>query len=222
MAYLRVQRGRMILQEYITLPVELGILYYRNPDGTAREITSVVIRDFLRVEGDGRNTLRELINNKLRVVSRRKYLYRKFRDRLQEIPEKGSTVLLEPIGNHVRGTRFLNGNHLINNDLIKLISGIADSIEGFDYGRFDIKVGDLEKLYRGEGIKILELNGVNSEPAHIYDPGYKLFHAYRDIAKHMRIIYCISRYNHRNGIPHAALGRFLKDFLVHISLLSRR
>ncbi|HEC41664.1 MAG TPA: hypothetical protein ENI20_02405 [Bacteroides sp.] len=214
--YLSEHHGLIILQEYISLPMELGIFYYCSPDKSVKEITSVVIRDFLRVEGDGLKTMRELINGNMRAQTRRNYFYRKFRDNLDVIPQKGSSVLLEPIGNHVRGTCFLNGNYLINEDLLKMISGIAEDIKGFDYGRFDIRVENLDKLYMGEGIKILELNGVNSEPAHIYDPNYKLFHAYRDIAKHMKIIYEISLYNHRKGIPHAALGRFLIDFIVHI------
>ncbi|MFC2112692.1 hypothetical protein ACFLTA_05430 [Bacteroidota bacterium] len=217
MKYLPQIRGEIILQEYISLPHELGILYYRYPDGTGEGISSVVIRDFLSVTGDGSKTLKELINEKMRAAKHRKYLYRKHSARLEEVPRHEETILLEPIGNHCRGTRFLNGNHLINQDLLKTISGIAMRIEGFDYGRFDLKVEELENLDKGEGILILELNGCNSEPAHIYDPGYRIFQAYRDIARHMRIIFKISRCNHRNGTPYASFGRFYSDLLIHIS-----
>ena len=215
--YLQDRTGDIILQEYITMPMELGILYYRLPDGSKEDITSIVIRDFLKVQGDGQKNLQDLIGEKIRALFRRKYLNRKFRDRLQEIPGKGEVILLEPIGNHNRGTKFLNGNHLINQKLLEVISGIADSIEGFDYGRFDLKAENLETLSGGSGFKIIELNGTNSEPAHIYDPEYRLLTAYRDIARHMRIILRISQLNHIDGQPYASFRTFVLDLKKHLS-----
>jgi hypothetical protein len=214
--YLAGRQENVILQEYICYPVELGVLYYKYPDGSGEEVTSVVIRDFLTVRGDGKNTLRKLMEHKTRTLLRRKYLFLKYRDKLDEIIPDNKEILLEPIGNHNRGTRFLNGNQLINKQLLKVISDIAAEIHGFDYGRFDLKVKNLEDLYQGRDIKILELNGVNSEPAHIYDPGYRLFKAYRDIARHMMIIYRISRMNHKNGIQHASFRRFTLDLKNHL------
>ncbi|KPL14773.1 MAG: hypothetical protein AMS26_09510 [Bacteroides sp. SM23_62] len=215
-AYLAAQKGNIILQEYISYPMELGVLYYKYPDGSAEEVTSVVIRDFLKVRGDGKRTLRSLMKENIRVQLNRKYLHRKYQDRLDEIIPEGEEILLEPIGNHNRGTCFLDGNQLINDQMLSVFSGIASDIPGFDYGRFDIKVKDLEDLYRGKGISILELNGVNSEPAHIYDPDYRLLQAYRDITRHMKIIYRISRMNHKEGIPYASFSMFTVDLKNHL------
>ena len=39
----------------------------------------------------------------------------------------------------------------------------------------------------------MEINGVNAEPTHIYQPGHGLFKAYRDIFSHMKIIYEIGK-----------------------------
>jgi len=214
--YLQKNSGRIILQEYIDLPLELGILYYRFPDGSRKEITSVVIRDFLSVEGDGETNLRDLLNKEFRARKRKKYLEVKFENRLDEIPVRGETIILEPIGNHSRGTRFLNGNHLINKELLKTITTIAETVPGFDYGRFDVKAESLDALYSGKNLKILELNGVSSEPGHIYDPGFRLINAYRAIGKHMHIIFKISRMNHESGVPYAPFLRFLKDLIFHI------
>ena len=122
---------------------------------------------------------------------------------------------LEPIGNHCRGTTFYNANKLINDQLIDVFNRIAKQIEGYYYGRFDLKVPNLQDLYAGRNIKIMELNGVSSEVAHVYDPDYKLIRAYRDIAKHMDYIYQISKENYKKGIPHDSLWSFLKDLKIH-------
>jgi hypothetical protein len=215
-AYLDTHEGNTILQEFIDWPIEVGILYYRYPDGSGQGVTSVVIRDFLKVKGDGIKTLRNLMKERIRAQLKWKYLLGKYRYRLDEIIPEGEEILLEPIGNHNRGTCFRNGNRLITERMLDVFAGIAAGIPGFDYGRFDIKVKNLEDLYTGKGIKILELNGVNSEPAHIYDPQYRLFRAYRDIVRHMKIIYRISVMNHRRGIPYAPAGRVMLDLKNHL------
>ncbi len=214
--YLARQKGNMILQEYISCPLVLGILYYRYPDGSGEEVTSVIIREFLSVRGDGHTTLQRLMKEKSRVQLNRKHLLGKYKDRLKEIIPEGEEIVLEPIGNHNRGTCFLNGKRLINDQMLHVFSGIATNIPGFDYGRFDVKAKSLDDLYQGKNIRILELNGVNSEPAHIYDPDYCLLHAYRDIARHMKIIYRISRMNHREGIPYAPFGKLTLDLINHL------
>ena len=119
-------------------------------------------------------------------------------------------------GNHCRGTTFYNANKLINGQLNEVINKIALQIEGYFYGRFDLKVPNLQDLYAGKNIKILELNGVSSEVAHIYDPDYKLIPAYRDIARHMKYIAKIARKNHELGVPYDSLSQFLKDLRHHL------
>ncbi len=43
---------------------------------------------------------------------------------------------------------FLNGNHMINPELLEVFRELASGIKGFDYGRFDCKVKSLENMYR--------------------------------------------------------------------------
>ena len=109
-------------------------------------------------------------------------------------------LLLEPIGNHSRGTKFLNRNYLISPHLEKVFTEVAKQIPGFNYGRFDLRAPSLEDFLKGEGIKILELNGVNAEPAHIYDPSTKLLTGLKTLLQHWQIIYQISKQNIRSGI----------------------
>ena len=180
------------------------------------QITSIAQKGFLSITGDGKRNMRELIGNEIRANSRLDYLNNKFKNELEDILIDGEKRFLEPIGNHCRGTAFYNGHHLINKKLNLVFDEIALKVRGFNCGRFDIKVPALNDLYNGINIKILELNGVSSEVAHIYDPKYKLIQAYKDIAANMKIIYLVAKKNHNLGNEYDPLGRFLKDLITHL------
>ena len=64
-----------------------------------------------------------------------------------------------------------------------------------------------------EDFKIIEVNGVNSEPAHIYEPSYSLLKAYRDIFHHMEIIYEISEMNLALGYKTVPLKKFASGII---------
>lgn len=212
--YISDNQEPFMLQEYIDAPLELGVFYYRYPGEQTGHINSVVVKGFLEVEGDGRSTIQDLIHNHLRAQTRLTYLEHKFEDRLQEVLPNGERLLLEPIGNHCRGTTFLNGNHLINDQLVSVFDKIAH-IDGVYYGRFDLRVNSLEDLYAGRNIKLMELNGVSSEPAHIYDPTYNLWDTYQDMLEHFDIVYRISKMNHERGAPYKPLRHVLADLFDH-------
>lgn len=189
-----------IIQEFVNYELELGVLYHRLPGTADGKVSSVTIKEFLSVTGDGYSSVLELMQQSTRARFQIERLKRKMDDDIHRIPHEGEKVKLEVIGNHCLGTKFINGNHLINEKLHNVFNKIANSIEGFYYGRFDLKVKSLADLYNGENIKIMELNGVSSEPGHIYDPHGNLFNAYRDLMKHWKTVYEISKLNSKNGI----------------------
>lgn len=204
-------KGELLIQEFVDSRNELGVLYYKDPKTGMGMISSVVRKGFLQVTGDGKATLRHLINTNTRARFRQKYLYQKFIRILDDVLPQGQTLFLEPVGNHCRGTEFISGQSLINNDLIKVFDQICESIPELDYGRFDIKIESVERMYKGDGIKIMEINGVNAEPAHIYDKEMSLFGAYKEVKKHFDIIFEISR--HRRD-PEKEDNATVSDFLV--------
>ena len=61
----------------------------------------------------------------------------------------------------------------------------------------------------------MELNGVSSEPGHIYDPKNTLWSAYRDLARHWKIIADISIQQQRRGIMPVPLGILWKVVKGH-------
>ena len=62
----------------------------------------------------------------------------------------------------------------------------------------------------------MEINGANSEPAHIYDPSTSLYNAYYELFKHWNIIYRISRYNHQKGVRYLNLVQAVRQIIRHL------
>jgi hypothetical protein len=211
LTYLNQFKGDFIIQEFVDSEIELGILYYRTPNGKQSGITSIVGKEFLSVTGDGFSALHHLINQSNRAQLRKTYLLEKFEAQLNDTLPDGKVLLLEPIGNHCRGTKFVNRNDLITPELIRVFDAIAQNMSGFYIGRYDLKVTSLQDLNSGKNIKIMELNGVTSEPAHIYDPSTTLWQAYQALFLHYSLVYKIARQNNQNGIKYISFATVLKQ-----------
>jgi hypothetical protein len=187
---------KIILQEFISYPNECGLFYYRLPNKENGKITSITLKKFLTVKGDGISTISELILRNDRAKIYFELLKEIHQEKLNSVLEKDKNFLLNDIGNHVKGTQFISGNHLISNDLTRVLDTINMQIDGWYYGRLDIKYDSIEALERGEDFKILEINGIISEPTHIYDSTkYTYFQALKILRNHWKIIYEISKIN---------------------------
>lgn len=182
----------LILQQFVDLPLEFGIFYAKYPNDKKGKILSITGKEFLVYRANDNLTLKEFVENNPRAVSRLNYLKEKFKDQWEILHPKGTEILLEPIGNHNRGTRFFDASHLISEELTQKISKIAIGINGFHYGRFDVKAASENELKSGKFI-ILEVNGANSEPTHIYDSKFTLFQAYKEVKRHLDVQFQISK-----------------------------
>ncbi len=214
--YLSILKEDFLVQEFVTYDFELGVLFARYPNEEKGKVTSVVIKKFLTVTGNGTDTILQLMGQQTRARFQIKRFKKEKAELLKMIPKPKEVVLLEPIGNHCRGTEFLSGQHLINEQLHQVFNKVAKDINGFYYGRFDMKVKSYDDLYQGQTIKIMELNGVSSEPAHIYDPKNSLLSAYRDLSKHWKLVYDISQQNRKRSVPTASLSWVIKEAYKHI------
>ena len=199
--YLNINRLNVIIQEFIDYPVELGIFYIRHPDENDGTITSIVKKKLLYIVGDGNSKVKDLIKQNPRALIQLKDLEKRHPDLMNLIPGRNEKIELVSIANHCRGTTFINGNYLINKSLLSVIDDIGKNINGFFYGRFDIRCENIEDLNEGNNFKILELNGAKSEPAHIYHPGFPIIEAYKVLFEHWNEIYKIAQINKRLGIP---------------------
>jgi len=202
--YLQKTDYDFLVQECITYPLEIGMFYYRMPNENKGTITGIVYKDFLIVKGNGTNTIQELIEQNPRFALQLDTLKRKFGDKLNEVLPKDETLNLVPFGNHVRGSKFTDVSHWINEKLTKTVNEICLQIPDFYFGRLDIMFQSREDLEQGKNFSIIELNGAGSEPTHIYDPKHSIFFAWKEIIKHYDILYKISTFNRQKG--HAYLN----------------
>ncbi|MDQ3051558.1 MAG: ATP-grasp domain-containing protein [Bacteroidota bacterium] len=214
-SYLNQYDEKLIVQEFIEFDTELGILYFRFPDGQSSGISSIVMKKFLGVTGDGTSTIEQLMMDSHRATTQLKYFRKKHEALLSEILPKGKYVLLQPIGNHCKGTEFLNGAHLINKQLVEVFDAIASCMNGFYYGRFDVKISSTGEMYRGEGIRIMEVNGVSSEPGHIYDHRMNILKAWSAIIFNNSLFGRIAIQNNRRGVKYLPLMTVIKTVYRH-------
>src|SRR5690606_345194 len=177
---------------FVDLPLEFGVFYAKLPHEKYGQILSITGKEFLVYKSDENSTLKEFVENHPRAVSRIHYLKNKFHEQWEKILPPNTEILLEPIGNHNRGTRFFDASHLISEKLTHKIDEIAKGIEGFHYGRFDVKSHSEFDFSEGKFI-ILEVNGANSEPTHVYDSKFSVFQAYKEVKRHFDVQYAISK-----------------------------
>jgi RimK-like ATP-grasp domain len=186
--YAKDLKEDFIVQEYVTYEIELAILYSRMPGEKAGMVSSITQKEFLSVTGNGKDTVWQLLETQERAMLIANDIKANTKVDLTEILPAGQIKIVEPIGNHCRGTLFRNAAHLNFEKIALVCDEILKDFEGFNYGRFDLKVRSIDDLYACSHIKVLELNGINADAAHIFDPDYGLFTAFKDIAWHWRRI----------------------------------
>jgi hypothetical protein len=187
-----------IVQTYVP-GEEFGVFYIRHPNDSVGRIFSVTTKIMTSVVGDGARTLEELILDDDRANLSQKHFRTIYQDQLAGVPAAGETITLAKLGSHCRGALFLDGKALITPALEMEIERIARTFEGFYFGRFDLRCPDAESLRRGEGICLIELNGVTSEATHIYHPHTPLMEGYRTLVRQWRYAYDIGVANAANG-----------------------
>ena len=188
-----------LLQEFVPFDKELGVFVIRQADGTFK-ITSIVDRAFASITGDGKKTVKELLLSNMRYAMQYEFLVNQQGIDASSILNKGEILEFEKIGNHSKGTIFKDGMHLKSVELLNMLTQNLSTFQGFNFGRLDIKYHNYEDLIQGNNFKVIELNGIYSEPAHIYE--HSIFYAWKVILTHFRILYEISmREIHKGNVP---------------------
>lgn len=214
--YLEKYTIDIIIQEFLDYENECGIFYHRNPKNDSGKISSLTLKRFLSVTGDGTSTLKELILADERAKLYIELFSKIHQDKLTEIPIKNKVIKLTAIGNHSKGTQFINGNHLISDKLTTTFDKLSKSIPGWYYGRIDLKYNTFEELEEGIDFKILEINGIIAEPTHIYDSqNYTYLKALKAIRTHWKSLFTIAITNHRNfNTPYKDSISFLNEIIL--------
>jgi hypothetical protein len=184
-----------LLQEFVNYKNEVGIFYYRFPGEQKGNISGIVGKEFITVVGDGRSTIEELLWRKNRYFLQLPALKTTYGKSLHSVLPVDVHEVLAPYGNHSRGAKFTDLSFVINDKLLDTIDTICKRVPEFYYGRLDIKYNSWEELCDSKNFSVIELNGAGSEPTHIYDPKHSLFFVWKEIIRHWRLLFTISKMN---------------------------
>lgn len=228
--YLAEHDEPVLIQRFHPGPIEVGILWVRDPttvadpdrDGPHGHIYAVTHKTLPTLVGDGRRTLRELILKHPRHRAQAAVFLERLHHRLAEVPASGETISLGAAGNHAQGAMFLDGSRFVTPLLEARIDRMARSFAGgFDIGRFDIRCESEEDLMQGHGLRIIELNGVTSEPTNIYDPTWSIFRAQRVLLGYWRNLVELGVARQRTGTGECIQWREVFAILLGWKIRSR-
>ncbi len=214
--YFSEMGGDVLVQTYHPGPYEAGIFYYRLPGKRHGTILSITDKEFPVIAGDGEHTLRQLIWLHKRYRMQARTFFKRHKQDLDHVFEKGEKVPLGMAGNHAQGALFRDGAHLVTPALCERMDSIADGFPGFDFGRFDVRYSDIEKFKAGEDLAIVEVNGALSESTNIYDPKFTLVDAHRLLFRQWAILFKIGALRIRRGARVPRLGAVVGRIFRHV------
>ena len=209
--YLSRFSGSVIIQKHIE-GEEFGIFVARMPSKALPEVLSIVHKTFPRVSGDGVQNLKQLILGDARAKLISNLLFRRWATELSRVPAADEVIKLVEIGAHCRGSLFLDAREHTTPELVATLGRLLDAVPGYAFGRMDIRVPSIEDFRQGQGIKVLELNGVSAESAHIYQPGTPLLDGYRAMFRQWSIAFDIGAAYAKSGVPTTSAFQLLSQF----------
>ncbi|WCN07787.1 D-alanine--D-alanine ligase [Marinomonas mediterranea] len=214
------QGARFLLQRKAPYEAEAGVFYVRYPGESKGKIISITLKYAPSVVGDGKRTLKALIEHCPRASQLSHLYFPRHLDRLDSVPAENEEVRLAFAGSHSRGSIFRDGNQYISQALTDKLDDILKDVDGYYYGRLDVKFENIQKLMQGEGFSILEMNGASSEATHIWDSSTPLKHIFATLLKQYRILFEIGLLNKKRGFKTPKLKTLLKAWRAEKNLVS--
>lgn len=218
----------VILQQLIPFDGEAGVLYARRPGEPEGHIEALALRYFPHVIGDGQTPLRDLILSDQRAAWKSgthfglesKHLGLP-QSALDLVPDEGELVRLSFIGSNRVGGLYRDAREHITPALARRFDEISRSMPEFHYGRYDIRFESIEQLREGHAFSIIEINGAGGEVISAWDPQMPLVQVYRELLKHVRLLFEIGAANRARGFRPPGILAVLKAQWRQYGLIRR-
>jgi hypothetical protein len=192
-----------LIQEKISFPHEIGVFFVKKQDQKEGFISGIVHKKFIEIEGNGSQTIGELLESNPRYFLQLEALKRLHPIAyFERILAKNEKECITEIGSHTLGSKFEDASQKISPALTKAINTIVEQLPGFYFGRLDIRFASWSELEQLQNFKIIEINGAGSEPTHIYDSKHSLLFAWKEITKHWKWMNDISIQNRKLDKSH--------------------
>jgi len=210
----------LMCQRLCSWQPEAGVFYLRDTDGVGK-IVSLTLKYPAIVIGDGRRSIDQLIKEDSRASKLYEVYLNRLIDRRDEVVACGQTVELSFAGNHCRGALFRNGNEWITAEMTAALDSVLRDVQDFQYGRLDIRFSDIEIFRQGKGFEIIEINGVSSEAAHIWDPETSLAELFRVLFWQYRTLFRLGARLRLDGHRPPSLWCLWQSWREHADLADR-
>ncbi|MDP2189003.1 MAG: hypothetical protein Q8J69_10015 [Sphingobacteriaceae bacterium] len=191
--------GKYLLQEFLELPFEFGVFVSKSLRNQQFEVLSLSWKVPLGVMGDGVSTIGELLAQHPRARHYPALLAALSAEVKNTVPAANVWRQLHFSGNHCRGAAFFDAQELIDQALNDSMHHVLKEIEGFRFGRLDVLVAQPQDLWHPEAIKVIEINGANAEPAHIYDPKMPFWRMLAEVLRFQRLMWHQARWMQKQG-----------------------
>jgi hypothetical protein len=198
--YHSLMKFEYIVQNMILYKMEVSVFHIRHPKEQKGIVTGFLQKIPLHVMGNGKLTLEELILAHPKANKFATDMLVKHAENLKNIIAADEKYVLSYAANHNRGALFIDLKNEIDDKLVSIFDALSIEINDFFYGRYDIMCNSVEDLKAGKNYLILEYNGCGAEPNHFYDTGYTLRGAHKEILKHWKYMFEISKYNASQGV----------------------
>ncbi len=190
----------ILIQEFNSFPLEFSVFVVYDPDLCKHKILSLTEKKFFKVSGDGYSNFSILIKSSHRGIYAYKNLLELSGIKEEYIPAKGEEILVHQIGNHNKGTEFIDAGLKISPAMQERFAMFLKDCRVFEYGRFDVKTKSLKDLETFEKICFIEFNGLAAEPTVVYDSRTGYFKALKTFVNHWKSMEKISKYNKLKGV----------------------
>ena len=206
-AILKRQTWDYQLQEYCDYPLEFGIFYSRIPGRAKGEIISLTQKQIPVLNGDGKSTIEELILAS--DIINKKAIIEAVANEKATVLESEQQFRTLVGASHARGSMFFDVKHMETPELLQATHEVC-IVDGFYFGRLDVKAVSKEAFLRGE-YKIIEVNGATSECIHIYDNAVSFLEGLRVLKEQWETLFQIASLL-RGSIQPLSLLRFLVKY----------
>lgn len=209
----------IMLQKLVSYEGEAGVFYVRLPGQRSGQIFSLNLSECAKVIGDGVSSLEVLIRTCASVSRGREALLAANAERLDWVPPVKVSVPLAFARSHRLGAILKNGQHLVTPELLARFDQIANSINEFHFGRFEVRFRSLREFQQGEGFQILEVNGAGAEANHIWDGEFHLWDAYKTLLEQFSLAFRIGDLNRKRGFQAMSVRSLWQFYRRQSSLL---
>jgi len=151
------KKKELLLQEFIG-GNEYSVMYYKYPLSKKSGILAFVERKHASIVGDGVSTVKELVESA--TIKNKKEILITLKNQHNKVLEKNIKMVLNYIGNVIKGSEIENLEEEIDEDLVSAFSKAIS--KGLYFIRADIKAESVQKTKKGH-FTILDVNGAKAE-----------------------------------------------------------